>query len=233
MNHKPIRMSCHKPRFVFALVLSLIPLLIGCKSTPEPGAIQLFNGTDLDNWDGFLVDSSVGKDDVWSVEDGLLICKGEPMGYLYTKDLFESYLLVVEWRWAPGTEPGNSGVLLRIHGEPMALPCSIEAQLKNGNAGDIYGFQGMKINGDPNRLFTVENHDLGGLMTGLPKVVGNEKLVGNWNRYEILLDGPNLNLSVNGKAVNSATDCDVVEGAIGLQSEGGEIQFRKVELSPL
>jgi hypothetical protein len=40
-------------------------------------------------------------------------------------------------------------------------------------------------------------------------------------------------VSVNGKKANSATVTDVLAGSIGLQSEGGEIHFRKVELQPL
>jgi hypothetical protein len=38
---------------------------------------------------------------------------------------------------------------------------------------------------------------------------------------------------VNGEKVNEATDCDVLAGAIGLQSEGGEIHFRSIHVTPL
>ena len=37
----------------------------------------------------------------------------------------------------------------------------------------------------------------------------------------------------NGEKVNEATGLDVVAGTIGLQSEGGEIHFRTVELTRL
>jgi hypothetical protein len=70
-------------------------------------------------------------------------------------------------------------------------------------------------------------------MTGATKSAGAENPVGEWNRYEIVLDGTKLDVSVNGKKVNAATVADVVAGPIGLQSEGGEIHFRKVELQPL
>ena len=43
----------------------------------------------------------------------------------------------------------------------------------------------------------------------------------------------NLQVKVNGRVVNEATDCEVVAGPIGLQSEGGKIHFRKVRLVPL
>jgi hypothetical protein len=38
---------------------------------------------------------------------------------------------------------------------------------------------------------------------------------------------------VNGKKVNEARAATVLPGRIGLQSEGGEIHFRRVELVPL
>jgi hypothetical protein len=38
---------------------------------------------------------------------------------------------------------------------------------------------------------------------------------------------------VNGRKVNEASGATVRPGRIGLQSEGGEIHFRRVELVPL
>jgi hypothetical protein len=203
----------------------------------ETGEIQLFNGKSLDGWSYFLVDPNVKMDDVWSVENGILICKGEPLGYCHTEEEFTSFKLLVEWRWAPGLEmegdeKPNSGVLMRINGEPRAIPRAIEAQLKSGDAGDIYGFHGMKVSADE-RAFTREGHELVGDMTGVSKMEGNENPLGEWNTYEITADGPNITVLVNGKKINEAKDCDVLAGPIGLQSEGGEIHFRKVVLTPL
>ena len=179
-------------------------LLVGAATAAERGkARQLFNGQNLDGWEAFLVEPGVKMEDVWSVKDGVLVCKGEPMGYLATKQNFTSFKLVVEWRWPE--KPGNSGVLMRITGEPKALPKCVEAQLKHGNAGDVYGFHGFKLSGDESRMRRVENHELAGT----------------------------LGVKVNGEKVNEATDVDVVAGKIALQSEGGVIHIRKVELTPL
>ena len=40
-------------------------------------------------------------------------------------------------------------------------------------------------------------------------------------------------LLVNDKLMNEATECNVQSGFIGLQSEGAEIEIRKVTLEPL
>ena len=196
-------------------------------------AAVLFDGQSLNGWKFFLVDPDAKMEDVWSVNDGVLICKGEPQGYLATKKKFTNFKLVVEWRWAPGKEPGNSGVLMRISGKPQMLPKCVEAQLKSGSAGDFWAFHGFKIDGDAARLKTVSGHKLGGDLIGITKKEGAEKEPGEWNRYEITAKGSTITLAVNGKQVNQATDCDVLAGSIALQSEGGEIHFRKVELTEL
>jgi len=215
------------------LILGLVALSASAPASETGEAVQLFNGKDLDGWAHFLVDPAVAMEEVWSVRDGVLVCKGEPLGFLRTTGTYESYELVVEWRWAPGTEPGNSGVLLRVNGEPRAIPRSYEAQLQSGNAGDLYGFWGMPLTGDASRKREESGHELLGDMVGFAKTEGNENPPGEWNRYEIRLAGPDLVVHVNGKKVNQASGAEVLAGTIGLQSEGGEIHFRRVELTPL
>jgi hypothetical protein len=216
---------------ILMLMLVVLPGPAVVAGAAEP--VPLFNGKDLDGWSHYLVEPDVAIGDVWSVQDGILVCKGEPLGHLHTTTDHTSFELVVEWRWAPGTEPGNSGVLMRINGEPRAIPRSYEAQLKSGDAGDVYGFWGMGLSGAEARKREAKGHELLGDMVGFAKIEGHENPPGEWNRYEIRLDGPRLVVHVNGKKVNEATGADVLAGPIGLQSEGGEIHFRKVELVPI
>jgi hypothetical protein len=195
--------------------------------------IELFDGKTLEGWKAFLVEPDVQKEDVWSVRDGLLICKGEPLGFLYTDKDYESFELLVEWRWAPGEEPGNSGVLMRINGDLMGIPRAFEAQLKSGSAGDVYGFHGFRMEGPEERTRQQKGHELLGDFVGVSKIEGAENEPGNWNKYQIRFDGPNLTVHVNGKKVNEVHGCDELAGPIGLQSEGGEIHFRTIQLTPI
>jgi len=214
-----------------AVVVALAAGQLAAANKPESG-IDLFDGKSLAGWEHYLVDPKVKMADVWSVSDGLLICKGEPMGYLATKKEFTSFRLVVEWRWAPGKPAGNSGVLMRIAGKPQALPKCVEAQLKAGDAGAIYGFHGFAVKGDAARSISAEGKIIGKL-AGVKKTKGNEKESGQWNKMDITLKGGDLTLIVNGEKVNEATGLNVEAGKIGLQSEGGEIHFRTVRLIPL
>lgn len=194
---------------------------------PEPRRlgerVVLFGGSGLDRWKAFLADEDATMSDVWSVQDGVLVCKGEPRGYIYTDDTFEDFVLSLDWRFDPEQGAGNSGVLLRTNGEHRVWPRSIEAQLWSGNAGDFWNIGDMQMSVDPART--------DGRNT--KKTHGNEKPVGQWNHYEIICDDGWIQLRVNGEVLNEAWDCAERAGWICLQSEGAVIHFRDVVLREL
>lgn len=195
--------------------------------------VRLFNGESLAGWQCFADAEDVKMEDIWSVKDGILICKGEPLGYLYTKEEYTNFKLLVVWRWAPDAEPGNSGILLRITGDAVSfLPKCAECQLKSGSAGDVYGFYGFNVKGPEDRFKIIESQKLGKI-SAVGKIEAAEKKAGRWNKAEITVDGGTITVVINGKEVNKVTDCDVVAGRIGLQSEGGEVHFRRVQLVPI
>jgi hypothetical protein len=203
------------------------------KPSSSEASLDLFNGKDLDGWDYALADAAVPRDAVWSVNDGLLICKGTPIGVLYSQRKFTNFRAVVEYRWAPGAEPGNSGILTRINGARQALPRCTEVQLKHGSAGDVMGLQGMHVAADQPRFFAVKAHKVAGDIAGVKKMVDAEKPGGEWNRVEVLAKGGDYTVWVNGQQVNQATGVEVMAGHLGLQSEGGEIHFRRATVTPL
>ena len=225
---------------LIVVTVALAALALVVPAVAQPKGIQLFNGKDLSGWSHFLVDPKVPAAAVWSVQDGVLVCKGDPLGYIYTNADYTSFRLIVEWRWAPGAAAKlgrnpNSGVLMRVNGEPKprGVPRAYEAQLQAGNAGDLYGFWGMPLDGAADRKREQKGHELLGDMVGFKKTEGAEKPEGEWNTYDITLDGQSLVVLVNGKKVNEATGAIVMPGRIALQSEGGEIHFRRVEIWPV
>ncbi|MBK7875358.1 MAG: DUF1080 domain-containing protein [Planctomycetes bacterium] len=186
--------------------------------------IRLFDGKSLAGWTFHLTDANARMEDVWSVADGVLHCKGQPIGYLRTEKDYESFELTLEWRFPPGSQPGNSGVLLRMQAPDTVWPKSIEAQLQHRNAGDIWNIGEFPM--ETERARTDGRH------TG-KALPCNEKPIGEWNRYRIRLDGGDLELEVNGEVQNRAKWCEVVPGKICLQSEGAAIEFREVILRPI
>jgi hypothetical protein len=55
---------------------------------------------------------------------------------------------------------------------------------------------------------------------------------GEWNRHEVICDGDKITTIINGQVANSATKSSLTRGKIIFQSEGAEIYFRKIEISP-
>jgi len=54
-----------------------------------------------------------------------------------------------------------------------------------------------------------------------------------WTRLEVICDGGSITNIVNGVVVNKGTDSSLRSGKIIFQSEGAEIFFRKIDLTPL
>ena len=174
------------------------------------GTLDLLADRTLAGWHAHLRDGAA-LEDVWSVDDdGVLRCAGQPIGYLRTKDVHEDFVLRVRWRWPEGKDPGNSGVLVRVVGEDTVWPKSVEAQLMSGRAGDFWCIGDFPMTTDPERTRGRNTRQR----------FSNERPIGQWNRYEIVVDGGTVTLIVNDEVLNVATDVERVPGWIALQSEG-------------
>lgn len=207
-------------------VCGAVAVLLSCQAPPdisrsEPQRIDLFNGTDLANWKVFPADAPPGT---WTVRDGVLVCAGQPIGYLRTERRYTSFELELEWRFDPSKGAGNSGVLMRVQHPDKVWPKSIEAQLQSGSAGDIWNIDAFPMSTNVDR--TKGRHT----EKAQPS---NEKPLGEWNHYAIRLVDEDLQLAVNGVVQNTATRCEVIDGWIALQSEGAHIEFRNIRLRPL
>ncbi|HLA83349.1 MAG TPA: DUF1080 domain-containing protein [Thermoguttaceae bacterium] len=207
--------------------------LIACRGAEATNkndqSVMLFNGKDLAGWSYDLNKPGVKMEEVWSVEDGVLSCKGEPIGYIVTtKKDFKDYKIELDWRWSGGT-PGNSGLLVHCS-TPRArgIWCkSVEVQLMAGNAGDLIDIGGTELD--------VENEaqrkEEGRIYKNLTD--DSEKPTGEWNHMEVICRGDTITVKVNGTLVNRATNVNATQGGIALQSEGAPIQFRNVKLTPV
>jgi len=181
------------------------------------GAKLLFNNKDLNGW----ALSSGELKDTWSVKDKALANLGKPRGYIFTTEDHTNYTLSLQLRHIT---KGNSGVLLRAVGPFKVWPRSIESQGAYGNIGDIWNIDAFPMKTDPERSKgrrTVKMHE------------SNERPLGEWNNYEISLDGGKLDIRVNGLLQNGATECWETPGRICLQSEGAQMEYRNIVLIPI
>jgi hypothetical protein len=182
--------------------------------------IQLFNGQNLSNWTFHLKDPAVDPSSVFTVQNGVIQIKGDPFGYMRTKDTYSEYKLHVEWRY-PG-EASNSGVFVHAQlPDTIWLKC-FECQLKSGSAGDFVCMNGAKMNELKPNTRVVNKI-----------AASSEKPVGEWNTMEVTCKSNTIEVYVNGTLQNKATGISDTKGHICLQSEGKDIEFRNVFITKL
>ncbi len=216
---------------VLTVLVMILSTLAGCQGMfgpTEPGKkIMLFNSRDMTGWKLFIPDENINVNNVWSVRNGVVRCKGKPNGYMRTKAQYKNYKLHLEWRW-PG-EPTNSGVLLHSSGKDKVWPRCIECQLKAGSAGDFVLINGTGITVDGTDRQDVTKQ----FVSVKKKQQSSEKAPGQWNSYDILCDEGGIRCYVNDVLQNIGTDASDISGWICLQSEGGPIEFRNIYIEPL
>lgn len=219
-------------------------------ATPGEGFTDLFNGKDMT---GFKYIITVGnkkvvtkKDDkeivknepiyetgddplkatkkTWRIENGVIICTGNPNGYFYTAKSFKNLVVRYDWMYKRPASlkddekfGGNSGFLAHIQGDHKIWPKCVEVQGRNMDHGKLFylgGTKGEKATFDADALKKAR------------------KPVGEWNTTEIVFQDGMITAKVNG-AVVATGKAPVVEGPFGFQSEGAEIHFKNIKVKEM
>ena len=183
--------------------------------------IDLFDGKTLSGWTFVSKDTNSPAASIWSVTNGVVVCRGKPLGYARTRQSYRNYRLHAEWRWPEG--PGNSGLFVHLNPPDKVWPLCFEAQLLAGDAGEL------RLNGGA-RLASLAEPKVQSLPRRHP---GSEKPAGEWNSCDILCRGNTLAIRVNGVLQNEAAGTSMDSGCIGLQAEGAPVEFRNIYLEPL
>ena len=194
----------------------------------------MFNGKDLTGW----VNVNTAPD-TWSVRDGLLVCKGQPIGVMRSDKQYENFVLHIEWRhMEPGGNSGCSSGATRSRTRERGCPTASRCRCSNSTGrsctratavappiayvhGELFGVNGVKTvpdNPRGERSMSIEN-----LCKGR----------GEWNTYEVVAVDGVIKLSVNGKFVNGISRSTQKKGYLCLESEGAEIHFRNIRIMEL
>ncbi len=221
-----------------SFLLGLALLLCTCTAFADEAPfeyVDLFNGNDLTNW----VDVNTSPE-TWFVEDGLLKCKGLPIGVMRSEKQYENFLLHIEWRHMEAG--GNSGVFIWSEGtvpEGRRLPKGMEVQMleldwpnqhrdKKGKpapigyiSGELFGANGLITTPDNPRGERSQSVEL------------RCKGKGEWNTYDVVAVDGTVKLSINGKFVNGIRNASIKKGYLCMESEGAEIHFRKIQIMEL
>jgi len=189
--------------------------------------VPMFNGKDLSGW--VRVNTPV---ETWTMDNGMLVCTGKPIGELRTERMYQNFEMELEWRHM--VPKGNAGVFVwadDITSRGVPFHRGIEVQvLENayGNTqshtthGDIFPIHGAQmtpVNGrGGSRAFPTEERS---------------KPSPEWNHYRIVCQDGAIALSVNGKLVTQGRDAIPRKGYICLESEGGVVHYRNVRIKEL
>ena len=198
--------------------------------------VSLFNGKDLSGW----VDVNTSET-TWKAVYGELHSTGLPIGVMRSEKMYENFILEIEWKHMK--KKGNSGVFLWCDAVPgrNRLPSGMEVQMleldwvnrPNGSvaessfiSGELFAAGEMTATPDNPRASAPKG----------PRSVSKEyrcKGVGEWNQYIIVAINGTVNLSINGKFVNSIRNSSKKKGYLCLEAEGSEVHFRNIRIQEL
>lgn len=170
----------------------------------EAGWVRLFDGQTLFGW-------KANSDLNWTVKDGVLSADAGNPGLLCTTTRFADYELRCDYKVAKG---GNSGIFLRTQFKPT------------DPAIDCY------------ELNMCDTHPAFGTASLVKRVKPETPVIGDgeWHSFHVRLEGPKVVVQFDGQQVLEYTDTTaspLTTGHIGLQMNGGKIEFRNVYLKPL
>ena len=222
--YKKIWLHC-----IFCLLVLSSSMILQAQEFEPLGFKTLFNGTSLDGW----IDVNTSPD-TWSIENGILICKGLPIGVMRTDRQYENFVLEIEWRHMEAG--GNSGVFVWSEGVPFEgkrLPRAMEVQMLELEWANQHNRTDAYVHGE---LFPTMG------MTAIPdnprgdrskSIEKRCKGMGEWNKYIVVCVDGTIKLSINGKFVNGIRQSEVKKGYICLESEGAEIHFKNIRILEL
>jgi len=169
------------------------------------GWISLFDGTTLFGWEA-------NSNANWTVTDGGITADSGTPGLLLTAFEYGDYELRCDFRLAAG---GNSGVFLRTTSDPTS-PVT-----------DCY---------ELNMCDTHETFPTGSLVARSRAPDSPAVEDGNWHSWHVRLAGRRISVELDGAAVldfQDTYDAARTIGRIGLQMNGGRVEFRNIFLRPL
>ena len=112
---------------------------------------------------------------------------------------------------------------------------SITCPVAPGKQGSSYVYQpsGNRVTINSGRINWFARDPEWKDIKGFRGVKDIEKPVGKWNKIECIVKGKEIFAYLNGTLVNHAVDVQPQKGRIQIQSEGAEIFFKRIVLTPL
>jgi len=188
-----------------ALGFLLGALLVGNSATAQSqdGFTPLIDGVSLSGW------NIIGNAN-WQIGNGMIV-SDKPAGFLVSSAKYKNFMIRAEF-WAESNT--NSGIFIR---------CQDPNLVTAGNAYEVNIWDTR-----PGQEYST------GAIVDVAKVNPIHKAGGRWNTMEIVANGSHFKITMNGVVtVADGQDSKFSEGLISLQSAGGTIKFRKLEIKSI
>lgn len=197
------------------------------RAAAEDGFQPMFNGKDLSGW--VLTNT---PPETWTFQDGLLVCTGKPIGELRTEQMYQNFIMELEWRHM--VPRGNAGVFVwadDITARGVPFHRGVEVQVLENEYGNT---QSYTTHGDifPIHGATMTPVNGRGSSRAFPTEFRSNPSP-QWNHYRIECRDGEISLAVNGKVVTRGKDASPRKGYICLESEGGVVHYRNVRIKVL
>jgi len=160
------------------------------------------------------------------LDDGGIESHGGSGLFWYAAAVFDDFRLAVEWRISHETD--NSGIFLRIppltSSPQPAIERGYEVQIDERGVNPAASKQDDPL------------HLTGAIYRLAPALRRASRGIGEWNRFEILAQGFEIDVTLNGVEVSRLTTALRRRGGhIALQNhhDGSTVQFRKLEIVAL
>lgn len=189
--------------FLSASVATLGGGLAAC-ATPGDGWTTLVDGARMTNLDGF---SPLGKGN-WSLTEGTLQGQRGELGYLVSQASYTNFELRAEF-WADAD--CNSGLFLR---------CQDRSRVTADNSYEVNIFDRRP---DP-------SYGTAAIVNVAKAPLPYPQAANKWNTFEVSAKGDRLIVVFNGQQTVDVRDGKFSSGPLALQSAGGTIRFRKVQI---
>jgi hypothetical protein len=239
-------LSARKVAFHFGF-LCLLFCSLALPGRSQENVIHLLTGSDLSPFYTCTKEHGTNQDpdNVFMMTNGVLHVSGQNFGYLATRREYSNYKLVAEFKWGEETwgerltNARDSGILVHLGGKDQVWPKCIECQMIEGGTGDMLVVSGAYITVDGVRKGPrIERFDRPGRnpwqdIKGFRGPHEIENPHGEWNTLEVVCDGGKVGITVNGHKTIEGTNAIPAGGKIGIQTEGAEVFFRRLDVYPL
>jgi hypothetical protein len=192
-------------KFFTALIFSLSAAFSGSivMAQNQDGFVDMIDGVSLDGWN--IIGSAS-----WVIGNGI-VEGNKPNGFLVSTKSYKNFIIKAEFYAESNT---NSGIFIRCQ-DPNKVSASTSYEI------NIWDTR-------PEQAYAT------GAIVDIAKVDPVHKAGGRWNTMEITANGPNFKVMMNGiVTVANGQDSKFTEGPISLQSAGGLIKFRKLQIKSL